>query len=68
MKPFALILALTTTAASCGQVMGISDSALCAGTDQATTEHAAGLAVDGGPVSLATGAALISKIDAGCGR
>lgn len=51
-----------------GCVTAVSDSALCAGTAQATTAHAAALAEDGGPRSLATGALLIRQLDAGCQR
>jgi hypothetical protein len=51
---------------SCGT--GVSDSAVCAGTAQATTDHAAALAEDGGPRSVVTGAFLIKQLDAGCGR
>ena len=43
-----------------------SGDAICAGTRQARTEHAQALGIDGGPLSLVTGQALISKIDAGC--
>jgi len=43
-----------------------SSEAICDGTAQARTEHAAALAVDGGPRSLVTGARLIKMIDAGC--
>ena len=46
----------------------VSDSALCAGTAQATTDHAAALAEDGGNRSVVTGAFLIRQLDAGCGR
>lgn len=47
---------------------GVSDAAVCAGTEQATTDHAAALADDGGPRSVLTGAYLIRQLDAGCGR
>jgi hypothetical protein len=46
----------------------VSDSAVCAGTAQATTDHAAALAKDGGPLSVVTGAFLIRQLDAGCNR
>jgi hypothetical protein len=61
--------AITTAlmhATSCGTV--VSDSAVCAGTAQATTDHAAALAADGGNRSVVTGAFLIKQLDAGCGR
>jgi len=47
-------------------VSAASGEAICAGTDAARTEHAAALAIDGGPASLVTGAHLIRLIDAGC--
>jgi len=46
----------------------VSESAVCAGTAQATTDHAAALAADGGNRSVVTGAFLIRQLDAGCGR
>lgn len=45
-----------------------SGDAICDGTAQATSRHAAALAVDGGPMSLATGDRLITLLDAGCGQ
>lgn len=39
---------------------------LCDGTADLRTDHAAALAVDGGPLSRATGRDLIATIDAGC--
>lgn len=45
-----------------------SDSAICDGTAQSRTSHAAALAEDGGPQSMVTGALLIQQIDAGCGH
>ena len=53
-------------ASSCVSVA--SGNAVCDGTEQARTEHAAALADDGGPLSLVTGARLIRLIDAGCGN
>jgi hypothetical protein len=47
-------------------VSAVSGNAICDGTEQARTEHAAALADDGGPLSLVTGARLIRLIDAGC--
>jgi hypothetical protein len=44
----------------------VNGNAICAGTEQARTEHAAALASDGGPLSLVTGARLIRLVDAGC--
>jgi hypothetical protein len=43
-----------------------SADAICDGTRQARTDHAAALVADGGPFSLVTGQRLISRIDAGC--
>lgn len=44
-----------------------SSEAICDGTASARTEHAAALAVDGGDMSVVTGARLIRLLDAGCG-
>jgi hypothetical protein len=55
---------LTLPATGCVSVA--SGEAICAGTEQARTEHAAALAHDGGPLSVVTGARLIRLIDAGC--
>ncbi len=54
------------TLLSAGCVNAGNDSAVCDGTASARTEHAAALAVDGGPRSLVTGARLIRLMDAGC--
>lgn len=48
----------------CG--VGLNESAICDGTAQSRTAHAAALVVDGGPQSILTGALLIRQIDAGC--
>ena len=56
------IAAMTLT----GCVSGPSESAICDGTQDLLTDHAGGLATDGGPVSQRTGRALIAAIDAGC--
>ena len=45
-----------------------STNAICDGTVQSRTDHAAALAEDGGPRSLVTGAFLIQQIDAGCDK
>lgn len=45
-----------------------SDSAICDGTAQPRTDHAAALVADGGPLSKISGARLIRLIDAGCGE
>lgn len=50
-----------------GCVSAVSERALCDGTAQARSEHAAALAADGGDLSVTTGARLIKMMDAGCG-
>lgn len=50
-----------------GCVNAASQAAICDGTAQARTEHAAALAKDGGDLSVVTGARLIRLLDAGCG-
>lgn len=44
-----------------------STSAICDGSLDLRTNHAAALYADGGPLSQRTGAALIATLDAGCG-
>lgn len=61
-----LYLTLTLPLISCANAP--SDSAICNGTAQSRTAHAAALAEDGGPQSMVTGALLIQQIDAGCGH
>ena len=61
-------LCLTLTLLLSGCAAGLSDSAICNGTAQSRTAHAAALVADGGPRSMVTGALLIQKIDAGCGK
>ena len=61
---WATILALPLA----GCVSAASGEAVCDGTAEATTVHAAALADDGGPRSVVTGARLIALLDAGCGR
>lgn len=51
---------------SCGNAP--SNAAICDGTAQSRTAHAAALVEDGGPQSLVTGALLIQQIDAGCSK
>lgn len=46
----------------------VSEAALCAGTEAATTEHAAALADDSGTRAQETGRTLIQLLDAGCNR
>jgi len=57
---------IVLTMLSSGCVNVASGEAICDGTAAARTEHAAALAVDGGPRSLVTGARLIKLMDAGC--
>ena len=59
-----LFLAATTLLSGCATEP--SSNAICDGTKQSRTAHAAALVEDGGPRSLVTGAALIQQIDAGC--
>ena len=49
-----------------GCVRGLSDSAICDGTDALRTVHAKALVADGGDRSVVTGQVLIATIDAGC--
>lgn len=65
MRTLALMMGLTSIVSGCGTV--VADSAICAGTDRLRTQHAAALAEDGGPKSVATGRRLIATLDAGCG-
>ena len=44
----------------------VSTSAICNGSFDLRTDHAAALSQDGGPLSQKTGAALIGSLDAGC--
>ena len=59
-----LCLTLTLLLSGCATVP--SSEAICDGTAQSRTAHAAALVTDGGPLSLVTGATLIQQIDAGC--
>ena len=61
-------LGMILTLLGAGCVSAVSERAICDGTAQARTEHAAALADDAGPRSLGTGARLIKLVDAGCGR
>jgi hypothetical protein len=51
-----------------GCAAALKDSAICDGTMQSRTNHAAALVADGGAQSLVTGALLIRQIDAGCSK
>jgi hypothetical protein len=57
-----VVLMMTVT----GCAIAVSDRAICDGTRQSRTEHAAALAKDGGALSVVTGAHLIRQIDAAC--
>ncbi len=61
-------LYLTLTLLVSGCASALNDTAICDGTAQSRTAHAAALVADGGPQSLVTGALLIQQIDAGCGQ
>jgi len=61
------LLCLTMIALTTGCAIGPSAEAICDGTDNLRTQHAAALIEDGGPQSKRSGVALIATIDAGCG-
>ena len=63
-----VLVMLTMTVSGCwrGASAPVESRPLCEGTDRLRTDHAAALAVDGGPRSVTTGRALIASIDAGC--
>jgi hypothetical protein len=46
----------------------VSAPAVCLGTIEERPAHARALIADGGPLSQATGADLLSKLEAGCGE
>ena len=58
------ILISTLLVTGCATV--VSDNGICDATARAVTEHAAALALDGGPQSLRTGDRLVRMLDAGC--
>jgi len=60
-----ILAILTGLAMLTGCANGVSDSALYDGLRKPMTDHAAALAVDGGPMSQRTGRVLIAKFDAG---
>ena len=64
LTPLSLCLILMLPLSGC--VNAPNTNAICYGTAQSRTNHAAALAKDGGPDSLVTGAILIQQIDAGC--
>lgn len=61
-----LTLVMTLAFCATGCVNAASNKAVCDGSKQARTDHAAALAQDGGVLSTVTGARLIRLIDAGC--
>jgi len=61
-----VMLAITLMLSGCATVP--NSKAICDGTAQSRTAHAAALVADGGPQSLVTGALLIQQIDAGCSK
>lgn len=61
-----LLIIPTMLLTGCATATPNSADAICDGTRKARADHAAALVRDGGPLSLVTGQALISKIDAGC--
>lgn len=64
MRPiWAMILVFCVS--GCANV--VSETAICDGTKESRSAHAAALAEDGGDASVVTGARLISQIDAACG-
>ena len=60
-----MILALITFVTGCAREAA-SPAAICDGSAALRTDHAAALAQDAGPLSVATGARLIRALDAGC--
>lgn len=64
MQKMAMILPLIVS--GCAIAMPTSGDALCDGTRDERAEHAAALAETPDERALATGTALIAKIDAGC--
>ncbi len=58
-------LIIVAATSGCARVAGTDG---CSRLKPLVTAHAAALAVDGGPQSLATGRALIATDDARCGR
>ena len=61
-----LLMIPLCSAIGCASVTPASHSAICDGTRAARASHAAALAVSPDDRAVATGADLISKIDAGC--
>lgn len=62
-----MILAMTLLLPAAG-CLSADAAAICDGTRPDRTAHAKALAEDGGDKSVVTGARLLKKLDAGCGR
>ena len=61
-----LITILASSVLGCASA--VSNSAICDGMISDRKNHAQALAVDGGDLSIRTGALLIQKLDAACGE
>jgi uncharacterized protein YceK len=59
-----LVMTLLSFVSGCANV--VSSNAICDGTVDKRTNHAAALAEDGGDKSVVTGAILIASIDRAC--
>ena len=59
-----LVMTLLFFVSGCASVA--NNNAMCDGTAEARTKHAAALADDGGDASVVTGARLIAMIDGAC--
>lgn len=67
----ALLIPLLMTMSGCNEwpyeeAPPASGDAICEGTLEARAEHAAGLLIDGGPISKSTGRILLERITRGC--
>ena len=58
---------MLTPAMALTTCMSVNQSAVCDGSLALRDKHTAALIEDGGPMSIKTGAALLSVLDAGCG-
>jgi len=58
------VMTLLSFVTGCASVA--NNNAMCDGTAEARTKHAAALANDGGDASVVTGARLIAMIDGAC--
>jgi hypothetical protein len=57
-------MTLLSSVSGCASV--VSSNAICDGTAEVRTKHAASLSEDGGDKSVVTGALLINMIDRAC--